>query len=252
MFTVRRWWDRFGSQAFIVFLAMGTALFIRQTQGTVLSELYYWTVRPIQPRPLPEERLSNARVQELETRLSELEQQNQSLKELLQYTETEKRSGVAAPIIGRSVDGWWNHVVIGRGENDDVSVDDVVTGPGGLVGRVIQVTPNTSRILLASDPTSRVGVTVSRSREMGFMVGDDSELAVMEFFEKVPDVKEGDKVLTSRVSQRFPEGIPVGEVESVDLEKSPAPQAVIKLTAPFEYLEWVVVHPFDRDRIISE
>ncbi len=246
MFTVRRWWDRFGSQAFFIILAVGTALFIRQTQGTILSEMYYWAVRPIQPRPLPEERLANARVQELETKLSELQQQNQNLKELLDYTETQERQGIAAPVIGRSVDGWWNHVAIGRGHNDGISVDDVVTGPGGLVGRVIQVTPNTSRILLVSDPTSRVGVSISRSREMGFMVGDDSNVAMMEFFEKVPDVKEGDKVLTSTVSQRFPEGIPVGYIESVDLEKSPAPQAKIRLTAPFEYLEWVVVHPFER------
>ncbi|MEC4803048.1 MAG: rod shape-determining protein MreC [Jaaginema sp. PMC 1079.18] len=252
MFTVRRWWDRYGSQAFIIALALGTALVIRQTQGAVLSELYYWVVRPIQPRPLPEERLANARVQELESRLGELEQQNQSLKELLNYQETEKRSGVVAPIIGRNVDGWWNHIIIGRGQNHGISLDDVVTGPGGLVGRAIQVTPNTSRILLVSDPTSRVGVTVSRSREMGFMVGDDSELAVMEFFEKVPNVKEGDKIVTSRVSQRFPEGIPVGVVQSVDIEKSPAPQAVVKLTVPFEHLEWVVVHPFDRDRTLPE
>jgi rod shape-determining protein MreC len=248
MFTVRRWWDRYGSQAFLTILVVGTALFIRQTQGTIVSEMYYWAVRPFQPRPLPEERLTNARVRELQTRLTELEQQNQQLKELLEYTETQTQPGIAAPIIGRSVDRWWKHISIGRGRNDGIQVNDVVTGPGGLIGRAIQVTPNTSRILLASDPTSRVGVMVSRSRAMGFIRGDDSDLAVMEFFDKVPDVKAGDKVLTSSVSQRFPAGIPVGYVESVDLEKSPAPQATIKLTAPLEYIEWVVVHPFKRDR----
>lgn len=244
MFTVRRWWDRYGSQLFITILVLGTALLVRQTQGSAISELYYWAVRPFQPRPLPEERLTNARVDELETRLAEVEQQNEALQELLKYSKSQKQEGITSPVIGRSVDHWWKQVTLGRGSQEGIEVNYVVTGPGGLVGRVVQVTPHTSRVLLISDPTSRVGVTISRSRQMGFMRGNGSDRAVMEFFDKVPDVKKGDKVITSTVSHLFPAGFPVGYVESVNLEKSPAPEVVIKLTAPLSYLEWAIVHPF--------
>ncbi len=116
-------------------------------------------------------------------------------------------------------------------------------GPGGLVGRVVSVTPNSSRVLLLSDATSRVGATVSRSRSMGFMRGQGSNRAVLQFFDKVPDVRRGDVVSTSPVSQLFPPGLPLGRVESVNLDKSPAPEAVIELTAPVSYLEWVIVYP---------
>ncbi|MBD2576203.1 rod shape-determining protein MreC [Oscillatoria sp. FACHB-1406] len=244
MFTVRRWWDRYGSQVFLTVLVIGTALFIRQTQGAVVSELYYWMVRPLQPRPLPEERLTNARVEELQAEVDELEQQNEQLKQILKYTEKQKLPSLTAPVVGRSVDRWWNQVTLGRGSEEGIKVGYIVTGPGGLVGRIIQVTPNTSRVLLASDPTSRVGAMVGRTREMGFLRGASSEKVVMEFFNKVPNVKPGDKILTSSVSHLYPPGTPVGFVETVDLEKSPAPEVVVKLSAPMDYLEWVVVHPY--------
>ncbi|MDY6783374.1 MAG: rod shape-determining protein MreC [Cyanobacteriota bacterium] len=244
MFTVRRWWERYGTQVFLSILVLGTALLVRQTQGTAISELYYWMVRPLQPRPLPEERLTNARVDELQAKVDELEQQNDKLKGLLDYTEGQKLQSIAAPIAGRSVDRWWNQVILGRGSRDGIEVDFVVSGPGGLVGRVVQVTPHTSRVLLVSDPSIRVGATVGRSRQMGTLRGQSADRAVMEFFDKVPDVKAGDKVLTSTVSRLFPPGIPVGHVESVNLEKSPAPEVIVRLSAPLDYLEWVIVHPY--------
>jgi rod shape-determining protein MreC len=81
---------------------------------------------------------------------------------------------------------------------------------------------------------------------MGYLRGQAQNRAVMEFFDKVPDVRPGDVVSTSSFSQLFPAGLPVGRVESVDLRKSPAPEAVIELSAPISYLEWVIVAPNPR------
>lgn len=244
MFTVRRWWDRYGPKFFVTGLVLAIALFLRQTQGAFISELYYQAVQSFQPGPIPQERWADARVSELETKLVELEQQNQKLKELLDYSEAYQGELITAPVIGRSVDHWWKQVTLGRGSDSGIQTGYVVSSPGGLVGRVIKVTPNTSRVLLASDPTSKVGAKIARTSYMGYIRGSGSETAVMEFFDKVPDVKPGDKIVTSPVSYLFPPGIPIGSVETVDLEKSPAPEVIVKLTAPFDYLEWVVIHPF--------
>lgn len=243
MYALRRWWDRYGIQATLTGLALGTALLIRQTNGGVLAETYQWFTRPFQVKPSAQERIANAQMLELQQRLIELESKNQRLEELLGFTQAEKVKGVTAPVIGRSADHWWQQVTLGRGTNDGVKPNSVVLSPGGLVGRVSSVTSNTSRVLLLSDPSSRVGVTISRSRFMGFMRGKSGNRAVMEFFEKVPDVRRGDVVTTSSFSELFPAGIPVGRVESVDLTKSPAPEAVIELSAPINYLEWAVIYP---------
>lgn len=243
MYTLRRWWDRHGLQMLLVGLALSAAWGVRQTQGLAVFELYRGIARPFQVGPTPEERLTNARMLELQQRLVELESQNQKLQELLGYASASKKSGIAAPVIGRSADHWWQQVTLGRGSRAGIQKDDIVTGPGGLVGRIVSVTPHTSRVLLISDPASRVGVVVSRSRSTGFMRGQAANRAVMEFFDKVPDVRRGDVISTSTFSQLYPAGLPIGRVESVNLNKSPAPEAVIELSAPVSYLEWVLVQP---------
>ncbi|MBD0363163.1 MAG: rod shape-determining protein MreC [Coleofasciculus sp. C3-bin4] len=243
MFILRRWWDRNGVAIVLGGLTLSAAWLVRQTQGTALFEAYQLMTRPFQSGPTQEERLTDARVLELKQQLVELESQNQKLKELLDYGKTQKQQGILAPVVGRSADHWWQQVTLGRGSQEGIKVGFVVMGPGGLVGRVISVTPNSSRVLLISDATSKVGAVISRSRSMGFMRGQGSNRAVLQFFDKVPDVRRGDVVSTSPVSELFPSGLPLGRVESVNLDKSPAPEAVIELTAPISYLEWVIVYP---------
>jgi rod shape-determining protein MreC len=246
MYTLRRWWDRHALRVGLISLALSTAWLIRQTQGAAIFETYQVLTRPFQSGPTRAERLENAQLQELQQRLLELESQNQRLRELLGDVSNRSGQEVIAPVIGRSSDHWWQQIILGRGSQQGVTKDAIVTGTGGLVGRVIQVTSNTSRVLLISDPSSQIGVTISRSRSMGYLRGQAQNRAVMEFFDKVPDVRPGDVVSTSSFSQLFPAGLPVGRVESVDLRKSPAPEAVIELSAPISYLEWVIVAPNPR------
>jgi rod shape-determining protein MreC len=243
MYTLRRWWNRYRLQLALMGLAAGSALFIRQTNGALLFEVYHFLSRPFQADPAREILLSNAQSQELQQRLTELESQNQQLRELLELSSDNPRSGIPAALIGRSADHWWQQVILSRGDRDGVQVGYVVMAPGGLVGRVTSVTPTTSRVLLLSDPSSRVGVTISRSRHMGYLRGQASNRAVMEFFDKVPDVRRGDVASTSSLSRLFPAGLPIGRVESVNLEKSPSPEATIALSAPLNALEWVVIYP---------
>lgn len=247
MFTLRRWWDKHGLQVVLAGLTLGSAWYIRQTQGAALFEVYQWMTRPFQLGPTQQERIETARVLELQERLGELNSENQKLKKLLGYVEEQKNKGIVARIVGRSADHWWQQVTLSRGSQDGIKPGFVVMGTGGLVGRIVAVTPHTSRVLLISDSSSRVGVTISRSRHMGFIGGQGSSRAVLQFFDKVPDVRRGDIVATSSVSSMFPSGLPVGRIESVNLEKSPAPEAIVELTAPISYLEWVSVYPSRED-----
>ncbi|NEO97798.1 MAG: rod shape-determining protein MreC [Symploca sp. SIO2E9] len=243
MYILRRWWDRHWLAIVLGGLALSAAWSVRHTQGAAIFQVYQLITRPWASVPTPEERLTDARVLELQQRIVELENQNKKLKELLGYVEAQKIDGIVAPIIGRSADNWWQQLTLGRGSNDGIETGFVAMGTGGLVGRVISVTPNSSRILLITDSTSQVGTVIGRSRSMGFIRGQGSNRAVMEFFEKLPDVRRGDSVSTSPVSQLFPAGLSVGRVESVNLDKSPAPEAVIELTSPINHLEWVIVMP---------
>ncbi len=250
MMNTRSWWNRHGSQLTLLGLAILTAWLVRQTQGAALFEIYYWVSWPFHQSEeqalivQQQATVLNARIQELEAKTEDLESQNQQLQKLLGYVSSKPNDqGVVAPVIARSAENWWQQVTLARGSRSGIKMGDLVMGPGGLVGRITSVSPNTSQVLLLSDPTSRVGVAVSRTRQMGNLKGQGNNEGVMEFFENVPKVQPDDVVVTSAFSQIFPAGWPVGKVVSVDLNKAPAPEAVIEFFVPLGSLEWVVVYP---------
>lgn len=248
MFTVRRWWENKGLQIGLLALVVVSAWTLRQTQGTFVMELYQAITRPLQtlrPGISPAERIRDARLLELQTRIVDLESQNQKLQGLLGYIEKDPLSvrPIVSRVVGRSADHWWQQVTLNSGTNAGIQEGSVVKADGGLVGLVESVTPNTSRVLLVSDLKSQVGVTISRTSAKGIVRGDSSAEGVLEFYEKVPNVKVGDLVSTSTYSQKFPAGLPVGRVKSLDLKKLPASVAKVELFPPIRYLDWVTVYP---------
>lgn len=246
----RSWWSRSRNQFFLLGLAILAAWLVRQTQGAALYEMYYWVTRPfhLSTSTVTEQekiiRQIDPRINQLEAQIQELKNQNQKLQDLLNYVASKKQGkGIVAPVIGRSADSWWKQIIIGRGSQQGVRNQDLVVAPGGLIGRVISVTPSTSKVMLLSDPMSRIGVTISRSRNMGFLKGNSTEQGIMEFFESDPKVKVGDAVVTSTYSQLVPEGLPIGKVISVDMNKAPSPEAIIEFFASISSVEWVIIYP---------
>ncbi|MCA2588369.1 MAG: rod shape-determining protein MreC [Pseudanabaena sp.] len=248
MDSIRSWWERYSFQTAIVTVGIGLAWVIRQTQGVVIMETYQFLSKPFQPSVSKQELLQDAQVRELKYRLTELESQNQRMKELLKVTASSTDAGVWATVIGRGADSWWNQILIGKGSNDGIRAGAVVVAPGGLVGRVTHVSPNSSQILLVSDPNSQVGVIVSRSRFSGMLKGQSQNTAILEFFERDPDVKVGDIVHTSQFSTLFPENVPVGRIKSINLDKQPSPEAIVEFSSPLGLLEYVRVYPFQDKR----
>jgi rod shape-determining protein MreC len=235
MFTLRRWWDK---------NALKLGGFATAIGGTYVA--YNYLSQPFQPKAGQIEYLKTAQVEQLQNELEELKNQNQQLKQLANYSSAVHTKGVLAPIVLRSADNWWQQVTIGKGSADGIAVDHIAIGIGGTVGRVVSVSPNTSRILLVSDPNSRIGVSIGRTRNTGILQGTRANQAVLQFYDKRPDVKKGDIVSTSAVSHLFPTGV----VET-NLNKSPAPEAIVEFTAPLGSLEWVTVHPHN-PRAVSE
>jgi rod shape-determining protein MreC len=243
MFTLRRWWDKNALKLAGFGTIIGATYLVLQTQNALVFEAYHALSQPFQPKAKQIDYLKTAGVEQLQNEVQELKNQNQQLKQLASYSATVPTKGIFAPVLLHSADNWWQQVVIGRGSADGIGMDHIVVGTGGVVGRIVDVSPHTSRVLLVSDPSNRMGVLISRTRNMGVLQGTRSNQAVLQFFDKRPTVKVGDVVATSAVSQLFPTGLTVGRVIELNLNKSPAPEAIVEFTAPFNALEWVTVHP---------
>jgi rod shape-determining protein MreC len=236
-----RWWSFNQSAALLAVVVLGAAGFVKATQGLGLSDLNSSLTKPFKADGQVQQKLLDAQTQALQQQIQELEAKNRTLQSLLKLPTLPNYQRIAAPVLSRSADNWWQQLVLGKGSAHGIKVDSVVVAPGGLVGRVMSVTPQSSRVLLASDPTSEIGITVTRSRKVGTIRGRSSRDGVLNFFEKTTDIKVDDVIVTSTYSSLFPPGIIVGRVTKLDLEKRPTPQAVVEFAAPIENLEWVNV-----------
>ncbi|MFO0055584.1 MAG: rod shape-determining protein MreC [Dolichospermum sp.] len=248
MLTAKRWWEYKGLQIGLLVLVLGGAWTIRETKGALLREMYQAITSPLQmfqSGTIPDQSIQDARFLELRTRIVDLESQNQKLKNLLGYTEKETvlQKPIIARVVGRSADNWWQQVILNRGTTSGIQEGFIVKADGGLVGLVESVTNNTSLVLLVSDLKSQVGVTISRTSAKGILQGDSSAEGILEFYEKVPNVRVGVLVSTSTYSQKFPAGLAIGRIKSLDLKKLPASVARVELFPPIRYLDWVTVYP---------
>ncbi len=122
---------------------------------------------------------------------------------------------LVAAVIGEEVAPWFRTVIIDRGSVDGVREGMPVVAAAGVVGRIIRVSTNSSRLLLLTDHASAIAGTVQRSRARGVVKGKGRGVCSLDFSERGEDVRVGDVIITSGVGGVYPKGIPIGEVSTV-------------------------------------
>lgn len=147
--------------------------------------------------------------------------ENARINSLLRLESASGIRAVHARVIGASLTGLERSVTINKGRDDGVVPDLAVLAPEGLVGRVSWAGGRSAKILLLRDATSAVGVRIGESGETGLAKGTGNANLELELVERSAldqgAVKPGDIVLTSGQGGIYPEGLPVGRVERVDL-----------------------------------
>ncbi len=107
-------------------------------------------------------------------------------------------------------------VLLDKGALDGLTVNTPVTGPEGVIGRVLRVSPSSSTVLLITDPNSRIPVTSQKNRTQGILKGEgpNREMAVQYVSLGAP-LEEGELLVTSGLEDIFPKGLPVARVTEV-------------------------------------
>jgi rod shape-determining protein MreC len=151
-----------------------------------------------------------------------LMEENKQLRELLDLKENAWPSAVAARVISRNPQRWFEEILLDKGSQEGIGVDDpVVTvagGQEGLVGRVIEIGPHVAKVMLLQDSLSAVAAHLEGAEsDDGVVEGNDSADLVLHYVSRDSRIKVGDRVLTSGLGKTFPEGIPIGWVEDVGL-----------------------------------
>lgn len=158
--------------------------------------------------------LLNRRIEESKFLLAE----NQRLRGILEFKNAIPYASIPAEVIGRDPTNWANSLIIGKGIAHGIRQNKAVISVRGLIGRTLEVGRYSSRILLITDPNSKVGVVIQRNRQGGIMVGRSDGRCKIIYIALDSDVTKGDKVITAGFSSAFPKGILIGEVVSVGKE----------------------------------
>ncbi|MDO9573704.1 MAG: rod shape-determining protein MreC [Candidatus Contubernalis sp.] len=185
--------------------------------------------------------------QSITNQLEELKQENKRLREMLDFREKSDYTLLPARVTARDTSGWFSVVVINKGYSDGAAKDMAVINNDGLVGHILSVSRNSSKVLLLSDSSRAVSGVVRDSREtgvIGFVEGSVEQPGYCRMINilRESEIEKGDVVVTSGLGGVFPPGLVIGQVIEVgDDEYGLLKYALIKPAVDFSRLEEVFV-----------
>lgn len=166
----------------------------------------------------------------------QLEQQNAKLLAQNQVRLDPKLTSVSGVVLADSGSPFRQSVLLNVGSRDGI-VDGWATTDGlGIVGRISGVGERTARVILLTDASSRIPVTIQPSGQKAMLVGDNTAAPPIEYLETPELVRPGDRVVSSGDGGVFPAGLLVGVVEA-DSEK----RLRARLSADYERLNFLRV-----------
>ncbi len=167
---------------------------------------------------------------------------NQRLRRLLNFHKEIKAHTFAAEVIAQDPSTWFRTIVIDKGSSDNVEPNMPVVMPEGIVGQVVNVSLDYSKVLLINDPNSAVDALCQRTRARGIVRGGINEKCDFEYVLRKDDVRVGDIVVSSGLDGVYPKGLRIGRVSRVIKRNSGIFQAVeVEPYVNFNKLEEVLV-----------
>jgi len=158
----------------------------------------------------------NARLRQELVKYQEAYLAKERYRKLLKIKQQMEYPVVFAQVIGVDLAPWAGTILVDSGRKDGVLPDMVALSWQGVIGHTIESFPTSSRILLLSDPRSRIAAIIQRTRVRGVLKGTGSSVCSLVYVEKGTDVEVGDKVISAGTDGIFPKGLLLGKVSSID------------------------------------
>ena len=166
----------------------------------------------------------------------QLEQENAKLLGLNNVRLDPELTYITGVVLTDSGSPFRQSVLLNVGARDGL-VDGWPTMDGiGLVGRISGVGEKTARVILLTDTSSRIPITIQPSGQHAILGGDNTLNPPIEFLENADLVRPGDRVVTSGDGGVFPADLLVGQVALGNDRR-----LRVRLSADYERLEFLRV-----------
>lgn len=166
----------------------------------------------------------------------QLEQENARLLDLNNVQLDPQLTYITGVVMADSGSPFRQSVLINVGSRDGIRDGWAAMDGLGLVGRISGVGRKTARVILLTDSSSRIPVTIQPSGQQALVIGDNSAAPALDFIEDPNRMRPGDRVMTSGDGGVFPAGLLVGQTT-----EDPGGRTRVRLAADYERLEFLRV-----------
>jgi len=189
-----------------------------------------------------------ARLTEENTLLQQDKYELNKLRQLLELDEQyEEYHKVGARIIARDSGNWYSSFTIDKGTQDGLAEDMNVIAGGGLVGRITALGPNWAKVTaIISDNSNVSGMTLATEDKLmvsgSLQLMSEGVIAFSKLIDSRNEGKEGDKIVTSDISDKYLPGILIGFIQTINRDNNNLTSSgYLTPAVDFEHLSEVLV-----------
>ncbi len=141
-----------------------------------------------------------------------------------------------AGVIRRNVLPDKESIQISSGSTDNIKLGQTVFGVNGLVGQVVEVNMQSSKILLITDSNSNVPGVIARTGKQVIVKGRSQDnMLEISFISNDADIKSGDLVSTSGQADRFLASLKIGRI--IEIIKNEGERFATVIVEPIENID---------------
>lgn len=190
------------------------------------------------------------RIYERQAELNVLKDENARMEEELELQQslTDYRT-ISGTVISRNPDNWVDQVVIDRGSQDGVEIGMPVMSGNGLIGRISETNPTSSKVVLLTNieqTSNQVASEIVMEEDTVYGIvsdyDEDANQLLMSQITSTIEISEGELVTTSGLGGSIPRGLVIGEVEEVSMgAHGLAQQVYVKPATDFNNIRFVTI-----------
>jgi rod shape-determining protein MreC len=249
------------SSAVITFKKMGeSVLYPFQFVFFSTSQFFQNTFNSISELKKSQEEIKNLRneleqYKQIVINFNELNNEIINLKQILQLKQEISYNSTACEVVARDPKSLFDVLIINKGSNDGIKENMPVisysSGKRTLVGKVVEVTPFSSKVLTLQNPILNVGSIISSSRSHVVIQGSNKSTGIAKLLYLPKDFyiqpNDPNLVYTSGDSLLFPAGIEIGQIIKIYQSKRYEifNEADVKLSADLSKVDFVLVLKID-------
>ncbi|MFO8070145.1 MAG: rod shape-determining protein MreC [Alkalibacterium sp.] len=190
------------------------------------------------------------RIYERQAELNTLKDENERLEEELDLKQslTDYRT-ISGTVISRNPDNWVDQIVVDRGSQDGVEIGMPVMSGNGLIGRISETNPTSSKVVLLTNieqTSNQVSSEVVMEDDTVYGIisnfNNETNRLLMSQITSTVDIEEGELVTTSGLGGSIPRGLVIGEVNEVSMDSHGlAQQVYVTPSADFNNIRFVTI-----------